>query len=85
MRRTTIALPDDLADLVEREARRRHTSVSEIVRTAISAHFKLDQPRELPFANLGRSGLPGVADRLEEVMAEEWLKDIEDDAFGGGR
>jgi predicted transcriptional regulator len=85
MRRTTIALPDDLAELLEREARRRNTSASAIVRAALITHFRLDQPRTLPFANLGRSGRGDVASNLDEVLAKEWAPDAEADAFGRGR
>ena len=56
MKRTTISLPDDLAGFVEREARRRGASVSEIVRMALTSHFNLGDTRDLPFANLYRSG-----------------------------
>jgi Arc/MetJ-type ribon-helix-helix transcriptional regulator len=85
MKRTTISLPDDLAGIVEREARRRHISVSEVVRAAITTHFKLDEPRELPFANLGSSGHTDTSERVDEILATEWARFIEDDSFGGDR
>ena len=73
MRRTTITLPDDLALAAEREARRRSTSVSEVVREALAVHLGLaGQPRLLPFANLGRSRFHDTARRMEELMAGEW-------------
>jgi Arc/MetJ-type ribon-helix-helix transcriptional regulator len=81
MKRTTVSLPDHLAGIVEREARRRNTSVSEIMRAALTAHFKLDQPRELPFAALGHSGLPNAAQDIEEILARDWADDIYRDAF----
>jgi hypothetical protein len=85
MKRTTITLPDDLAGVLEREARRRHTSVSEVVRIALTSHFKLDKPRELPFANLYHGGHTNAAADLEDVLAKEWPAAIEADAFGGDR
>jgi Arc/MetJ-type ribon-helix-helix transcriptional regulator len=84
MKRTTISLPEDLAGMVEREARRRRTSVSQIVRTALESHFELDKPRELPFANL-YSGGPDDAANVEEILAKEWAAWIEEDSFGGSR
>jgi hypothetical protein len=74
VRRTTITLPEHLATLVEREARRRQLSLSAVVRQALEAHFGVGngQPRRLPVANLGRSGQPDVAERIEEILAEEW-------------
>ena len=87
MRRTTIGLPEDLADRLEHEARRRNTSVSAIVRVALTAHFglNLDQPRTLPFAKLGRSGRRHVAARMDDALATEWAPDAEADAFGRDR
>lgn len=73
MTRTTITLPDDLATLLAREARRRETSVSEIVRRAVSSF--LDAPgdrRELPFAALGRSGRRHTARDAEKILTAEW-------------
>jgi Arc/MetJ-type ribon-helix-helix transcriptional regulator len=79
MRRTTISLPDDLAQAVEREAGRRRTSVSEIVRTALTAHLHLDQPRRLPFESLGSSGHRHTARDIEEILAREWADAIDRD------
>jgi len=81
MKRTTVSLPDDLAGIVEREARRRHTSVSDIVRAALATHFKLNQPKELPFAALGRSGYTDTAQNIEEILDRDWADDIYRDAF----
>jgi metal-responsive CopG/Arc/MetJ family transcriptional regulator len=76
MKRTTISLPDDLAATVEREAHRLHSSVSEIVRTALAAHFHVDQPRRLPFESLGASGHRNTARDMEEILAREWADAI---------
>jgi len=73
MKRTTITLPEPMAAAVEREARRRHTSVSDIVRTALATHLRLDQPRRhLPFAALGSSGQHNTARDAEDTLAREW-------------
>lgn len=74
MKRATIALPDELAGLTLREARRRGTSVSEVVRQALSAFLgrSPDQPRHIPFASLGRSGQTNIATDMEELLAREW-------------
>jgi Arc/MetJ-type ribon-helix-helix transcriptional regulator len=79
MKRITVSLPDDLASIVQRDARRRHTSVSEVMREAITSHFKLDQRRQLPWANLGRSGHTDTAARAEEILAAEWADAIASD------
>jgi Arc/MetJ-type ribon-helix-helix transcriptional regulator len=80
MKRTTISLPDDLAVAVEREARRRRVSVSEVARQALSEHLGLDgKKRHLPFVALGRSGYHDTADRIEEILAREWADQIDRD------
>ena len=74
MKRTTISLPDKLAELVEHEARRRGTSVSELARQALIAHLSAEAEgrRKLPFAALGRSGHRTTARDFEAIIAQEW-------------
>jgi hypothetical protein len=75
MKRTTVSIPDDLALAVEREARRRATSVSEVTREALAAHLGLaGSVRPLPFANLGHSGTRHTARRIDELIAKEWRR-----------
>jgi predicted transcriptional regulator len=77
MKRTTISLPDDLASALTREARRRNRSVSEITRQALASHLGMaaGEPRDLPFAALGRSGHSNTAREMEELLAREWDDD----------
>ena len=81
MKRTTISLPEDLAWRLEREARQRETSVSEIVREVLAERFDLipGQPRRIPFAGIGASGQTDLASRMEEILAEEWADAIAND------
>jgi Arc/MetJ-type ribon-helix-helix transcriptional regulator len=74
MKRTTVSLPDELAQAVAREARRRGVSVSEVARDALAAHLDLapDRPRHLSFAALGRSGHRTTARNMEDLLAREW-------------
>jgi predicted transcriptional regulator len=74
MKRTTLALPDDLADALVREARRRSTSASAIARDALAKHLQLvpTEARSLPFAALGRSGHHSTGRDMEELLAREW-------------
>ncbi|MGH7758908.1 MAG: ribbon-helix-helix protein, CopG family [Candidatus Dormibacteria bacterium] len=74
MKRTTISLPEAVAEAAVREARRRGTSVAEVAREALISHLGLSEPRgELPFAGLGRSGRRDTARRMDELLAREWL------------
>jgi metal-responsive CopG/Arc/MetJ family transcriptional regulator len=74
MKRTTISLPDDLAQALDREAQRRRTSASEVTRAALTQHLGLlqGQPRELVFAGLGRSGHRTTARDMEQLLEQEW-------------
>jgi Arc/MetJ-type ribon-helix-helix transcriptional regulator len=76
MKRTTISLPDDLAQSLSREARRRDVSASELTREALQAHLGLQPgPRKLSFAALGRSGSANTARDMEELLEHEWNDD----------
>jgi Arc/MetJ-type ribon-helix-helix transcriptional regulator len=73
MRRTTITLPERMANALEREARRRQTSASEVVRLALKKHLNLtdpeDGPRKLAFMSLGNSGRNAIGENMEELLA----------------
>lgn len=73
MKRTTVLLPDDLAYLLDRERRRRGVSAAAIVREAVAAHFNISsEPRVLPFAGLGNSGLTDLGENYEFYLDQEW-------------
>jgi len=73
MIRTTISLPEELMALVDQERRRHGISASEVIRRAVEAQFTTPpEPRPLRIASLGRSGRTDVAERAEEILAEEW-------------
>jgi predicted transcriptional regulator len=74
MKRTTLSLPDDLADALTREAHRRSTSASAIARDALARHLHLvpTEARSLPFAAVGRSGQGTTARDMEDLLAREW-------------
>jgi Arc/MetJ-type ribon-helix-helix transcriptional regulator len=75
MKRTTITLPEELAGALEREARRRRVSVSQVTREALAAQLGLaGEPRSLPFAALGASGHRTTARDLEDILAAEWTR-----------
>jgi predicted transcriptional regulator len=71
-------LPDELADALAREARRRSQSASAIARDALTEYLGVggagDQ-RELPFAALGRSGHSNTAREMEALLEQEWVPD----------
>lgn len=75
MKRTTISLPDDLAEALDREARRRSVPVSAIARDALASHLGLGDARDLrpvPFAAVGRSGKRTTARDMEKLLDKEW-------------
>jgi Arc/MetJ-type ribon-helix-helix transcriptional regulator len=80
MKRTTVSLPDDLAAALAREGRRRGVSASAVTRDALAKHLGMvaDEPRDVSFAGVGRSGHRTTARDMEELLAQEW----DDDARG---
>ena len=80
MKRTTITLPHEVAELVNLEAQRRHTSASEVVRQLVlqSLSRSSEKPRQIPWAGLfSDPDLP--AERLDEALSEHWADDIDRD------
>jgi hypothetical protein len=80
MRRTTLSLPDDLAEALAREANRRSTSASAVARDALAEHLHLvpGKSRPLSFAALGGSGHLTTARDMEGLLAREWDDDARD-------
>jgi Arc/MetJ-type ribon-helix-helix transcriptional regulator len=74
MKHVTITLPDDMAQALDREARRWGTSASAVVREALTMRLRLrgDQERPLPFAALGRSGERDTAGRVDAILDADW-------------
>lgn len=80
MQRITVTLTDEIAELARHEADRLRTSVSAVVRDAVTARLGGDgRPRDLPFASVGRSGRRTTTARdAEEILAAEWGDRIRD-------
>ncbi|MCY3837866.1 MAG: ribbon-helix-helix domain-containing protein [Gammaproteobacteria bacterium] len=71
--RTTISLPDELAELVRVEARRRGISFSAIVRESLENTLR--EPPKLPWQ--GIVSVPELAAHaLDGALAESWAEDI---------
>lgn len=81
MKRITITLTDDLGATVEREARRRKVSISQVVRDAPETRFEFaGLPRKLSFEALGSSGEGSTTARdFEDVLTSDWARQIERD------
>jgi hypothetical protein len=81
MKRATITLPDDLAELVDREAVRRQTSFSEVVRQSIVQGFSGsgEKPREIPWAGIVDNPDMVPAELMDEELAKHWADDLHRD------
>jgi hypothetical protein len=81
MRRTTISLPDELAERVAREARHRETSAAEVIRTLVEQGLggAAGGPRALPWVGLfdDPDMVPGEA--IDQALAAEWADAIDRD------
>jgi ribbon-helix-helix CopG family protein len=78
MKRSTVSLPDELADLVSREAARRQISFSEVIRQLIIQGLS-ETPREIPWAGLFHDPDMAPAERLDEELAKTWADDLSRD------
>ena len=81
MRRTTIALTDEVADLLSEEARRRRTSVSAVARELLTEGLVGSEakPREIPWAGIIDDPAMPAARDLEEILEREWPDAIDRD------
>lgn len=80
MKRTTIALPDDLDAALRREADRRSTSVSEVARRLLVEGLtgSKEKPRRIPFAGIVHDPEMVPAERLDEEL-EGWADAVDRD------
>ncbi len=79
--RTTISLPDDLAMLVNLEAKRRQTTFSGAIRALIGEVLggTAEKPREIPWAGLFDDPEMVPGKQIDAVLAEKWADDIDRD------
>jgi Arc/MetJ-type ribon-helix-helix transcriptional regulator len=75
MKRTTITLPEDIAEKVGSEARRRQTSVSEVIRECIVLGLTGpdERSREIPWAGLFHDPDMTPAARMDEILDRSCL------------
>lgn len=78
MRRITSTVPEDLAAELVRQAHRRRVSASEIVREALTDFLGLsaERPPDLPWVGIVDNPDTIIADRIDEVLEEEWADAI---------
>lgn len=81
MKRTTITLTEDLADLVALEARRQRSNVSEVIRGLIADGLRASEskPRKIPWAGLFDDPGTPSGEHIEELLGERWADDIDRD------
>lgn len=87
MKRITISLPEDIAEMLADDAHRRRRSVSDVAREAIAEHLGVSEncePRVLPFVGLFAGEGKGDFDSgtIDEYLAEHWPKILEEEAGG---
>jgi hypothetical protein len=78
MKRTTITLTDELAELLAREAERRRMTVSELMRNLITESLlgSQEKPRDIPWAGLVDEPAMVRAENIDEVLSKTWADDI---------
>lgn len=70
MPRTSVMLPDDLLARLRHEAKRRGTSVAEVVRVAVERELTEPRRRELSIFAIGSSGVRDLTERTDELLGE---------------
>ena len=78
MPRTTISMPNDLAEMAQREAHRRGVSLSAVVRQALEQHLYRRRGRKLPWQGLVDRDGPAARD-LDAELNRDWPTDIAGD------
>jgi metal-responsive CopG/Arc/MetJ family transcriptional regulator len=81
MKRTTITLPEETVEAVERAARRRRKSVSATIRELIEKQLEAEQavsPFEAMIGIVSKE-LPYTAAGMEEELQKSWANAIEAD------
>ena len=68
-------MPEDLAQIAQREARRRGVSLSAVVRQALEEHLYRNRGRKLPWQGLVNRDAPAARD-LDPALGRGWANDI---------
>jgi Arc/MetJ-type ribon-helix-helix transcriptional regulator len=76
VQRTTITLPEDLLHLARREAERRGTSVSEVVRISLTRLLRGEESRAVPWAGLVSESAMVYGAAIDDALGERWADDI---------
>lgn len=72
MKRTTVMLPDETLARLRQEARKRSSSVAEVVRTAVETHLNESEPvrRHLAFFGIAEGLPPDAGTNHDKYLAE---------------
>lgn len=78
MKRTTITLPELLAQRINEASAERRVSVSQVARDALEAYLCPEPPAgpRYTFVNLVNAGGYPESDYVEEYLARHWMDDI---------
>lgn len=71
-------MPEDLAQMAQREAHRRGVSLSAVVRQALEQHLYRRRGRKLPWQGLVDRDSPAARD-LDAELSRNWTTDIAGD------
>ncbi len=80
MKRITVSMPDELSRLLEREAERRSTSVSQIVRVSLTQMLGGEEERTIPWAGLVCEPEMTYGSEIDEALEKDWADDIARDS-----
>lgn len=72
MKSITVSLPDSLARLAAREAERRGTSVSNIVRLSLAQLLRPEDERRIPWAAVVHEPVLVCGASIDKALDEDW-------------
>lgn len=70
MKRTTIMLPEEVEARLRFEAKRRGTSIAEVVREAVEMHLPAPGEGALSFSAIGEGSPPDASERVDEFVSK---------------
>ena len=80
MKRVTVSMPDELSVRLEREAERRATTVSEVVRISLTQMLNSDTERTIPWAGLVCEPEMTYGSQVDDALEEDWVDAIARDS-----
>lgn len=83
-RRVSVSMPDEVADILQDEAKRQGIAVSEFMRRMVLQELGLTDGarRSLGMAQVGRGTIDNLSQRVDDYLGEHWLTHLRREKVG---